>query len=91
MAIELAPDLRRQALASITRFAHEELELEIGDLKAGTVLEFFLRELAPTVYNRGVADAQRYIQDRAIDLEGACREDEFAYWKPPAPKRGRPR
>jgi uncharacterized protein (DUF2164 family) len=82
MPIDLDPDARRQAIASIQRLFREELEQDVGDLKAGTVLEFFLRELAPTAYNRGVQDAQRYLQERALDLEGACHEDEFGYWKP---------
>jgi uncharacterized protein (DUF2164 family) len=90
MAIALDPDAKQQALASIKRFALEELDLDLGDLKAGSVLEYFLRELAPSVYNRAIADAQRYVQDRAADLEGACYEPEFGYWIPvPKGKRGR--
>jgi len=91
MPIDLEPDAKLQALASIKRFLLEELEQDVGDLKAGTVLQFFLEELAPVAYNRGVADAQRYIQDRAMDLEGACHEKEFGYWNKGAdrPRRGR--
>ena len=80
MPISLTPDARQQALASIKRFVLEELEQDLGDLKAGTVLEYFLEELAPVAYNQGVLDAQRYMQDRALDLEGSCHHDEFGYW-----------
>lgn len=80
MPITLDPDARKQALASIKRFVLEELEQDVGDLKAGTVLDFFLQELAPRIYNRAVADAQQYMQDRALDLEGACHADEAGYW-----------
>ena len=79
MPIALDPDRKQQALASIKRFLLEELEVDTGDLKVGTVLEYFLQELAPVVYNRAVQDAQRYFQERALDLEGACHEDEFAW------------
>ncbi len=79
MAITLSPEARQQALASIKRFFLEELDQEVGDLKAGTALEYFLRELGPVVYNRAIQDAQRYFQDRALDLEGACHEDEFGW------------
>ncbi len=89
MPIDLTPDARAQALASVKRFAREELDLDLGDLKAGTVLEFFLKELGPSVYNQAVADAQRYMQDRALDLEGACHQDEFGFWAPPAKGRRR--
>jgi uncharacterized protein (DUF2164 family) len=90
MPITLTPDAKQQALASIKRYLLEELDLDAGDLKAGSLLEFFLKELAPSVYNQAVADAQRYMQDRALDLEGACHQDEFGYWAPTASK-GRPR
>jgi len=90
MPIVLSPDATAQALASIKRYAREELDLDVGDLKAGSLLEFFLKELGPTVYNTAVADAQRYMQDRALDLEGACHQEEFGFWAPPATKgRGR--
>ncbi len=89
MPIDLTPDARAQALASVKRFAREELDLDLGDLKAGTVLEFFLKELGPSVYNQAVADAQRYMQDRALDLEGACHQDEFGFWAAPAKGRRR--
>jgi uncharacterized protein (DUF2164 family) len=89
MAITLAPEKKSQALASIKRFIREELEQDLGDLKAGTVLEFFLKELAPSVYNEAVLDAQHYMQDRALDLEGACHADEFGYWNAPKNPRRR--
>lgn len=81
MAMTLDPDSKQQALASIKRYFLEELEQDIGDLKAGSVLGFFLEELAPTVYNHAVIDAQRYIQERALDLESVCHQEEFGYWR----------
>ena len=91
MPIDLDPDAKQQALASIKRFLLEELDQDVGDLKAGVVLQFVLEELAPVAYNRGVADAQRFFQDRAVDLEGACHEKEFGYWNKGSdrPRRGR--
>lgn len=80
MALTLDPDARKQAISSIKQYAVEQLEQEIGDLQAGLLLDYFLKELAPTIYNRGVRDAQTYVQDRLSDLEGACFEREFGYW-----------
>lgn len=80
MAIDLAPDQKEQALASIKRFLREELDLDVGDLKAGTVLEYVLRELGPVVYNRAIQDAQRWFQERTLDLDGVCHEEEFGYF-----------
>jgi uncharacterized protein (DUF2164 family) len=87
VAITLDPDARQQALASIKRYVLEELEQDVGDLKAGGILDFFLRELAPTVYNHAIGDAQRFVQERALDLEGACHQDEFGYWTAAPPRR----
>jgi uncharacterized protein (DUF2164 family) len=86
MPISLSPDATRKALASIKRYAAENLDAEIGDLKATLLLEFVLKEIAPTVYNQAIADAQAYFQERVADLEGVCHHDEFAYW-PPVSKR----
>lgn len=81
MAIQLKPDTTRQLQASIKRFAAEHLDDEIGDLKAMLLLEFFLKEIGPSVYNQAIADAQKYFQERALDLEGVCYEKEFGYWQ----------
>ncbi len=91
MTIALDPDRKQQALASIKRVLLEELDQDVGDLKAGTLLEFFLRELAPAVYNRAIQDAQRYFQERTLDLEGACHADEAGYWAPRSPSGSRRR
>ena len=80
MAIELGAEQRSRALESIRRYAREELELEFGELKAGLLLEFFLAELAPLAYNRGVRDAQARMQDAVGDLDGDCHEPPFGYW-----------
>ena len=80
MAITLPPETTKQLLASIKRYVAENLEQEIGDLQAGLLLDFFLKEIAPSVYNSAVHDAQSYVQDRLSDLEGVCYEKEFSYW-----------
>lgn len=79
MSIKLSDEQRKQSVASIKRYV-AELEQDIGDLKAGLLLDFFLKEIAPSVYNGAVADAQTYLRDRLSDLEGVCYHDEFSYW-----------
>jgi uncharacterized protein (DUF2164 family) len=80
MAVALSAESRKQALSSIRRYCAESLELEMGDIKAAALLEFFLKELAPSVYNAAVLDAQVYLRDRLADLEATCYEPEFGYW-----------
>ncbi len=80
MTIALSDDARKQAVASIKRYLADELDQDVGELKAGLLLEFILKEIAPSVYNGAIADAQTYLRDRVADLEGACSVPEFAYW-----------
>jgi len=80
MTIKLAPDSQTRFIASIKRFVAESLDEDIGDLKAGLILEFMLKEIGPTIYNRAVADAQAKIQDAALELDSACYELDPGYW-----------
>jgi uncharacterized protein (DUF2164 family) len=84
MAITLAPETQKQLVASIKRYAAEHLEQEIGDLQAGLLLDYVLKEIGPSIYNKAIGDAQAYFQDRLADLEATCYEKEFGYWKGPA-------
>ncbi len=68
----LPADRERGALASIQRFFRDELDTEVGDLRAALVLDFFQRELAPVFYNQGVTAAREFLEDRLLDLEPTC-------------------
>ena len=81
MAITLSKDARQELIASVKRFFAEELEDEIGDLRASLVLDFVVQEIGPSVYNQAIADAQAHMQERVADLDGSCYEPEFTYWK----------
>jgi len=87
MAITLSPDTRKQALASLKQYVAENMDQEIGDLQAGFLLDYFLKEIGPSVYNHAIHDAQRYFQERVSDLEGVCFEKEFRYWPERSAKR----
>lgn len=80
MSMQLSDDVRKQALASIMRYCAERTDLEIGNLEAVGLLDFILREIAPSAYNAGVIDAQTFLRDRLMDVEATCYEAEFAYW-----------
>jgi uncharacterized protein (DUF2164 family) len=81
MTIKLQKDAQKYLIDSIKRFCAENFEMEIGDLKAQSLLDFCITEIAPTIYNQAIADAQAYFQDKASDLAGARYEPEFDYWK----------
>lgn len=79
-AIVIPDEARKQAIASLKRYAAEHLDEEFGDLKAGLLLDFILQELGPTVYNQAVAEARAFFEERAADLDGVCYRAEFPYW-----------
>jgi uncharacterized protein (DUF2164 family) len=82
MAITLPKDASDRLRGSIKRYVAENLDQDIGDLQAGLLLDFVLKEIGPTIYNKAIADAQAYFQARVVDLEGVCFEAEFTYWPP---------
>jgi len=83
MPIPLHKDAEKRLIGSIKKFFSQELEEEIGDLKARLVLDFFLKEVSPTVYNQAMKDAQAYFQDKVSELGDVRHEIEFDYWKKP--------
>jgi uncharacterized protein (DUF2164 family) len=80
VTIELTKPLRAQAVSSIQRYFNENLSEPIGDLAAGLLLNFFLEEIGPTIYNQAIADAQARMQQRVADLDGELYADGFLYW-----------
>ena len=90
MAIKLSQETSKQLHASIQRYFAENLDQDIGDLKAGMLLDYVLKEIGPSIYNQAIADAQAYFQGRVVDLEAVCYEKEFTYWAvAPAKLRGK--
>ena len=79
--IEIPSDARTRAVASIRRYVADELELEIGDLKAGLFLDYIIAELGPTIYNQAIADARGFFEERTADLAAVCYQTEFPYWE----------
>ena len=80
MSVELPKPVRAQAIASIQRYFEENLPEPIGELPAGLLLNFFLEEIGPAVYNQAIADAQARMAARVADLEGELYAEEFQYW-----------
>ena len=78
--MELRKDQRSDAIASLQRYFLEQRDEELGNLQAGLLLDFMLREIGPSIYNLAIADAQRSLQQRVAELDGECHAEEFSYW-----------
>ena len=81
MAVELAREVREEAIKSIERYFQENMEEKIGNIAASALLGFFLEEIGPLVYNKAVADVQERLGARIAELDIEVHEDEFGYWR----------
>lgn len=81
MAIEIDKATRQVAVESITRYCAENMDAPIGNLQADALLEFFLTEIAPVVYNQAVQDVQARMAARVADLDIEIHENAFGYWQ----------
>jgi uncharacterized protein (DUF2164 family) len=79
--IEIPKQERADAVASIKRYFQENMPEPIGDLAAGLLLNYFLEEVGPLIYNKAIADAQARMQQRVTDLDGELYADAFQYWR----------
>ena len=85
--LELDKEVRTQAITSIQRYFEENLTEPIGNLPAGQLLDYFIEEIGPIIYNRAISDAQLRLQQRVLDLNGELFADEFQYWVRAAARR----
>ena len=79
--IEISAAARTRAIASIRRYFAEELDQEIGDLKAGLVFDYFVADLGPTIYNQAISDARSFFEERSADLAAVAYQAEFTFWE----------
>ena len=80
MKIEISKEDRAQAIASIQQYFRENMDGPIGELAAGLLLNFFVEDIGPVIYNRAIADAQQRIGLRVADVNGELYFPEFQYW-----------
>ena len=76
MRIKLSDERRALLIRETQTYFNDELDDEIGELRAGLVLDFFIKSVGPAVYNQAIQDARGFIQDKLIDLEGEFYEPE---------------
>ena len=84
-AIEISKETRKAAIASIQRYFKEEMEQPIGDLKSSLLLDYFVAELGPLIYNQAINDAREFLAERFVDLStdlsSLYEQTEFPYWE----------
>jgi uncharacterized protein (DUF2164 family) len=76
MRIRLSAERRASLLQAIKAYFAAEFDDTLSDFRAEGLLDFFVRELGPPVYNQGVRDAAGFIQQKLGDIEGDIYERE---------------
>jgi uncharacterized protein (DUF2164 family) len=76
MRIKLSSERRAGLLRAIKEHFVAEFDEPLSDFRANALLDFFVRELGPQVYNQGVRDASSYMQQKLADIEGEVTEVE---------------
>ena len=64
---------------SLKQYYVESFDEELSGFQAEGLLDFFVRELGPPVYNQAIGDALAFMQDKLSDLEGEFYEPEDPY------------
>ena len=65
-------------LDSLKTHYASEFDDALSDFRAEALLDFFIRELGPPVYNQGVRDAAAFVQAKLTDIEGEIYERDEA-------------
>ena len=76
MAIEISMERREDLVARLQAFFRDQFDEEISAFRTGELLEFVAGALGPHLYNQGVQDARRFMQQRLDDLDGEVHEPE---------------
>ena len=63
-------------LRALKDYTTAEFDEPLSDFRAEGLLDFFIRELGPPVYNQGVRDAAAFVQSKLADIDGEIYETE---------------
>jgi uncharacterized protein (DUF2164 family) len=69
MSVKLTKEQREKAIRDIKYYYSKEREEEITNLASELLLDFFLKEIAPMVYNEGLKDAKAWFTTKLSDLD----------------------
>ena len=70
MRMKLSDERREILVLAAQALFDEEFERELSAFQAESLVDFFLGQLGPPVYNQAVQDARAYFQQKLEDLDG---------------------
>lgn len=66
--IKLSKEKKDIMIWEIQKYFSNERDEDLGDLASSLMLDFFVEKLGPEMYNQGIKDAQRYMEERVMDM-----------------------
>lgn len=69
---------REQVIAAIQEYFEVERGEQLGSIAAEQLLDFFMKELGPFMYNQGIRDAKGLVEEKVMNLD----EDILALERP---------
>lgn len=78
MPIPLSDEARRDAVATLQRFFHDERDETIGELQAGFLLDTILTDIGPVIYNQAVRDVQASLLRTVSEIDATVYVPETA-------------
>ncbi|MEW8957127.1 DUF2164 family protein [Clostridium sp.] len=67
-SIKITKEKRLEMINSIKEYFLNNENEELGDLRASLILNFFLEELAPEIYNEGISMCYSHLTSSLEDL-----------------------
>jgi uncharacterized protein (DUF2164 family) len=67
--VKLSTDEKVALLRQVQQYFDDEFDLELGDLRAEFLLDFFADLIGPAYYNEGLDDARAVAANRADTLQ----------------------
>ncbi|MFE5319657.1 DUF2164 domain-containing protein [Paenibacillus sp. NPDC056579] len=69
MNIRLPKEHKEQLIERVQQYFYEERSEELGRLAAEQMLDFFISQAGPFIYNQAVADSRQLVTERFAAME----------------------
>lgn len=69
LRIKLSSDRRATLRKLLTEFYAENFDAELSEYRAERLLDFFIKQLGPPIYNQAIADARAFMFEKLEDLD----------------------
>ena len=69
LRIKLSVDRRATLIKLLKGFYKENFDEELSEYRAERLLDFFIKQLGPPIYNQAIADARAFMSEKLEDLD----------------------